>query len=429
MPKNTFFPLNNPLWFSDGVIFVIFVGMKYLLFICILWGTLISAQDIRSIQLFNPQTNDHTAVIGFNEKLILRFDDLANSGRDFRYTIKHKDRNWKDDGLFFTEFANGSLNGQITDFRYSFNTLQKYTNYTLTFPNERMQPKISGNYELIVYTESASRPLFTKRFSVMEEGAAVGVTVSRTQDARNPMINQRVEVQAAAVNSSIIQNVNSISLNVIQNNNQNMALMNLKPTSTLGNRIVFQQMNLAFPGNMEFYHFDNKIMGQPTDMVSGGEIIEGTNYTYLYPVWAYPLNYQFQPDVNGAFYFRRNDLGTERPADNEADYSWVHFTLESDEFDKNIYVLGGFNDFVPSAENHMQYDASRRMYVAKIFLKQGFYNYILATGTPGQPLNFGEINGNFWQTENLYQAYLYYTPFGRNYDGLLGYGEFRTPVR
>ena len=78
----------------------------------------------------------------------------------------------------------------------------------------------------------------------------------------------------------------------------------------------------------------------------------------------------------------------------------------------------------------MHYDDELKMYVAKIYLKQGFYNYLLATRAPGsEKLDYGEINGNFWQTENLYQAFLYYRPQGRNYDALLGYGEFRTPVR
>ena len=68
-------------------------------------------------------------------------------------------------------------------------------------------------------------------------------------------------------------------------------------------------------------------------------------------------------------------------------------------------------------------------YIARIYLKQGFYSYIIATKGSDGKLNYGEVNGNFWQTENLYQAFLYYTPFGRNFDGLIGYGEFRTPVR
>ncbi len=401
--------------------------LKFLLFL--IFNVTISAQEIRSVQLFNPQTNDETPVIGFNEILILRFDDLSNSSNIYRYTIRHLDRNWNEDGLFFTEFATGSLNGMIDDFKYSFNTLQQYTHYTLTFPNDKIQPKISGNFELIVYKDSPGKPLFTKRFSMIEDGAIVGVNVSRTTDARRPSINQRVEVQALGNSSALMQNTTSVSLNVVQNNNWNVALYGLRPSSTLGNRLLFQQMDLAFPGNNEFYYFDNKNMSYAFDMVAGAETIENLNYTYLHPVWAFPGNYQFQPDVNGAFYFRRNDLGLERDPDREADYSWVHFALDSHKTDKEIYVMGAFNDFQASPENQMFYDENAKKYLAKIYLKQGFYNYILATKNADGSLNFGEINGNFWQTENLYQAYLYYKPFGSNYDGLLGYGEFRTPVR
>ncbi|TXF77399.1 type IX secretion system plug protein domain-containing protein [Chryseobacterium sp.] len=385
--------------------------------------------QIRSIQLFNPQTNDETPVIGFNEQLILRFDDLSNSSTVYRYTLRHFDRNWQDDGLFFTEYANGSLNALIEEFQYSFNTFQKYTNYTLTIPNDKIQPKISGNFEIVVYQDSADRPLFTKRFSIVEGGANLALNITRTSDARNPELNQRVEVQAVGSGSTLNSNTNSVTLNVIQNNNFNVGVFNQRPSATLGNKILFQQMDLSFPGNNEFYYFDNKIINQSFDMVAGAENVDGVNHTYLHPVWAFPLNYQYQPDVNGAFYFRRNDLGIERIADKEGDYSWVYFALESEKTDKELFVLGGFNDFIPSKENQMFYDDTQKMYIAKIYLKQGFYNYILATKNQDGTLNFGEINGNFWQTENLYQAYLYYKPFGRNYDGLLGYGEFRTPVR
>ena len=386
-------------------------------------------QNIRGIQLFNPQTNDETPVIGFNEQLILKFDDLSNGSNIYRYTLKHYDRNWQEDGLFFTEYANGSLNALIDQFQYSFNTNQAYTHYTLAFPNDKIRPKISGNFEIVVYLDSESNPLFTKRFSVVEDGANVSLAISRISDARRPEINQRVEVQVVGTNTSLLQNINSVSLNILQNNNPNVAIQNQKPSSVLGNRILFQQMNLVFPGNNEFYYFDNKNMNHAFDMVSGAEIVDGVNHTYLHPVWAFPLNYQYQPDVNGAYYFRRSDLGIERDADREADYSWVYFSLDSEKTDKKTYVLGGFNDFVPSKENQMFYDENAKKYIAKIYLKQGFYNYLLATENQDGSLNFGEINGSFWQTENLYQAFLYYQPFGRNYDGLIGYGEFRTPVR
>lgn len=385
-------------------------------------------QNIQSIQLFNPQTNDETPVIKMNETLVLSFDDLANTNQIYRYTIKHYDRNWEDDNLFFTEFANGSLNGLLDNFQYSFNTLQAYTHYKLVFPNDKIQPKISGNFELIVYKDSAEKPLFKRRFYVVEDNASVALDVSRFVD-KNPNLNQRVEVQVISKGGDITSNVNSLSMNVMQNNNPDMVIKNLKPSTTLGNKLLFQQLNIAFPGNNEFYYFDNKNMNMAADMVRATEVKDGVNNTYLHPVWAYPLNYQYQPDVNGAWYYRRSDLGIERNAEREADYSWVYFSIDSDPMDKELYVLGGFNGFKPSKEYQMQYDEATKKYVARIYLKQGFYNYILATKDANGVLNLGEINGNFWQTENLYQGFLYYAPFGRNYDGLMGYGEFRTPVR
>lgn len=399
--------------------------MKCLKFFLLLFPLLFSAQKIKSVQLFNPQTNDETPIIKFGEQLILSFDDLSNGSTVYKYTIKHYDRNWQDDGLFFTEFAKGNLNGLIQDFQYSFNTRQRYTHYTLNFPNDKIQPKISGNFELIVYQETASKPLFKKRFCVVEEGSSIGINLSRFDDVKRPNVNQRIEVAAVSNQANLSSNINTISLNVIQNNNFNMGVFNVKSNSVMGNKLLFQQLDLVFPGNNEFYYFDNKVINQAFDMVAAVENTEEGNQTYLHPVWAYPLNYQYQPDVNGTFYFRRNDLGIERNADTEGDYSWVYFALDSEKMDKELYVLGAFNDYNPSDENKMQYDEKSKKYIAKIYLKQGFYNYFIATKDGSGALNFGEINGSFWQTENLYQAFLYYTGFGKNYDGLIGYGELR----
>ncbi len=403
--------------------------MKLFPIFTIFFSFLCFGQEIRSVQIFNPKTNDETPVIAKGEQLILRFDDLSNSSQIYRYTYKHYNRNWEEDGLFFTEFANGSMNALIDQFQYSFNTYQKYTHYQLNFPNDRIQPKISGNYEIIVYKDSAEKPLFTKRFCIYEDGAELGINVTRLIDAKNPTLKQRLEIQAIGNGAAISNNLSSLTLNVIQNNNWDISLKNLRPSSTMGNQLLFQQLSLAFPGNNEFYYFDNKIINQSMDMVANTENIEGRNYTYLYPVWAFPSDYQYQPDVNGAYYFRRSDLGTERDANREADYSWIYFALDSPKSDKEFYVLGLFNDYKADAKSQMLYDEKAQKYIAKIYLKQGFYSYIIATKGNDGKLNYGEVNGNFWQTENLYQAFLYYTPFGRNFDGLIGYGEFRTPVR
>lgn len=399
--------------------------MKALRFFFLVVTAFYSAQQIKSVQLFNPQTNDETPVIKFGEQLILKFDDLQNRSTIYKYTIKHLDRNWQDDGLFFTEYAKGPMSANIQDFAYSFNTYQKYTHYTLSFPNEKIQPKISGNYELIVYLDQADKPLFKKRFCIVEDGASVVLNVTRYLDGKKPDLNQRVEVMAVPNRADVLANANSIGLNVIQNNNFNQGVFNARTNSVMGNKLLFQQLDLVFPGNNEFYYFDNKIINKAYDMIAAVENNEQGNVTYLHPVWAYPLDYQYQPDVNGAYYFRRSDMGIERDANTEADYSWVYFSLDSNKMDKELYVLGAFNDFTPSEESQMIYDENYKKYIAKIYLKQGFYNYILATKDSQGYLNLGEVNGSFWQTENMYQAFLYYTSFERNYDGLMGYGETR----
>lgn len=392
----------------------------------LLLGGFVLGQNIRSVQLFNPQTQDQTPVIRFGEQLILRFDDLDNGSQIYRYTIKHLDRNWQDDGLFFTEYATGSLYGLIDDFKYSFNTQQPYTHYSLTFPNDKIQPKISGNYEIIVYQNSPKNPLFTKRFSISEDKINLNFKVSRYSNARTPNLNQRIEIQALANGNNLGQNLNSMSLNIVQNNNIHTHILGLKPTSVAGNQLLFQQLNLVFAGNNEFHYFDNKNLSTPMDMVAGFDNVEGKNYTYLYPTWTSPMSYQYQPDVNGAYYFRSLNISQERNAHYEGDYSWVFFSLESLPLeDKEIFVLGQFNDYQANAESQMHYDPKSQRYIAKIYLKQGFYNYILATKDKTGKLDFGEINGNFWQTQNQYQGFLYYTSFGKNYDGLLGYGEIK----
>lgn len=391
--------------------------------LCCIW---LFGQNINGIQLFNPQTNDETAVIGFNEKLILRFDDLDNGSTLYKYTIRHRDRNWQDDGLFFTEYANGTMNGVIENYKYSFNTLQKYTHYELTFPNDKIQPKISGNYELIVYRQTPNKPLFIKRFSIVEGNANLNIRVTRINNGEK---NQRVEVQAIANGLDLTSNIRDTSLSIIQNNNWQTVITERNPSTMTGNKLMYQQPNLSFSGNNEFYYFDNKNLNQPMGMVASTGSENGEYHTALYSVWAYPMNYQYQPDVNGAYFFRRNDLGIERDSNREGDYAWVYFSLESEPMDSEIYVLGQFNDYIADEKSRMTYDEQGKRYIAKIYLKQGFYNYILATKKEGMSLNYGEINGNFWQTENLYQAFLYYRPYGRNYDGLAGYGEYRTPVQ
>ena len=69
----------------------------------------------------------------------------------------------------------------------------------------------------------------------------------------------------------------------------------------------------------------------------------------------------------------------------------------------------------------MEYNQASQSYEVAVPLKQGYYSYqYLSVGSDGKasPLL---AEGNFYQTENTYQALVYYRGNGDRTDRLVGY--------
>lgn len=384
--------------------------------------------DVYSIQLFNPETNDETPFFKMGSQFILSFDLLNKGYERIYYSVKHYDRNWEDDNLFDSEYIIGYSMPQIYEYKNSFNTSQNYTHYTLEFPNKDLQLKISGNYLLTIYN-NARKPIFTRKISFYENIAEIGISYERYSSSKNPNISQRVTVQALLPNDNNSILSQQISLCILQNNNWNNSQCNISPQFINRNSFTFGQLTNAFEGGNEFFSFDTKNISVPG---YGTEKIIEENNVYsalLYPIISYPLDYTYNPDINGAYYFRRFDLNLERDARNEGDYCHVNFfvSLANPLEGKDLYVVGLFNNYELSDTNKMSYNEALRGYEKSIYLKQGYYNYTIATvDQKNGKISLSEIPGSFWQTENLYQGLLYYKPFGGTYDALIGYGEIRA---
>jgi hypothetical protein len=109
----------------------------------------------------------------------------------------------------------------------------------------------------------------------------------------------------------------------------------------------------------------------------------------------------------------------------EADYSMVHFSLESEKIDTDVYVYGAFNDFSTTPENRMSFNSDTNMYEISMLFKQGFYNYTFATIDQNNTINTHLLNGSFHQTENEYTVLVYYKAFGENFYRAIGFGSGR----
>ncbi len=377
---------------------------------------------INGIQLFNPVTQNQSPFIQNGEYFVLSFDDLNSTYQRYFYYIKHYDRNWESSDLFESEYTNGYFTDDIQNYKPSFNALQTYVHYELTFPNARMQPKLSGNYALYVYSQDKKKPLFSVRFSVFENQVLLGVRETVFTKS-NDKANQRLEVVAQSNGQfNLNDNIQQTSLTLLQNNDWNHQIADIEPQFTFNNRLEFNQINLVFEGGNEFYWFDTKNI-ETRALTTQNIAQDDLFYAFLFPNEIYPTIYNYNPDVNGAFYVRRNDTGVERVADTDGDYVHVNFALVTPLLkDTKIYVVGAFNQYARNTLNEMSYNTELGLYECDILLKQGYYNYQFVAEDSKGNLNYA-LNGNFWETENLYTALLYFYDFRENYDRLIGLGE------
>ena len=134
-------------------------------------------------------------------------------------------------------------------------------------------------------------------------------------------------------------------------------------------------------------------------------------------------NYLYDEDANGCFYIRNSD-NVEN--DRTSEYVVAHFQVFSDKYDGEVYLNGVWtNDqFLP--RYRMEYDYATGSYEAAVILKMGYYSYQYLLLDEAGYTHFLPSEGNFFETENQYQALVYYREPGGRTDLLLGYQQVKT---
>lgn len=401
-----------------------------ILFFLIVPFTLISQAEevsppdfIKTITFKSNTTQGQLPVLKLGEPLILEFDALNANEEDFYYIIEHFDFDWTPSILAKAEYLRGLDNQRILEYYNSFNTYQVYSHYKLQIPNIQTRGLLkSGNYMISIYDEY-DELMFSRKFMVYEDLVNVGVRVKRSRDVR--VIDEKQSVDLTISTNSINFNnpLETIKTVIIQNNNLNTSISDLKPQYTLGNELIYRyDTESAFWGGNEFLWFENK------DVRTSNVGVQFIDLKDIYQSYLYTnapragRPYTYNPDLNGVFQVTAADrLDT----DIEADYTMVHFSLAQDELiGKDIHVYGNFNAFAIEPLTRMEYNAENGKYETSFRLKQGFYNYkyVVVDSETGE-LNEGAISGDYWQTENNYKVLVYYRDLGARFDRLIGYGE------
>nr|WP_249356247.1 DUF5103 domain-containing protein [Maribacter sp. ACAM166] len=378
-----------------------------------------SPDNIKSI-IFKGPTGDQFPIVKTREPIYLEFDDVLANEQDYYYKIIHCDYDWNKSSLLKSQYLDGVDNQRITNYENSYTTLETYSNYQLTLPNDNVRLKVSGNYLIEVYNNNYELQ-FSRRFVVYKDLVSVGATIKRSRDFN--FLNEKQVVQFS-IQSNGLRLVNpkkEVKVAILQNYYWPTALYNIAPQYTIGSELVYKyDQETAFFGGNEFLLFDTSDLRAPSSQISSIDMTELYNHYLFSDASRNDKPYTYFPDINGDFVIRTLQG---QNASREAEYTFVHFSLPYTEFIAldDVYVFGKYNNYALTDENKMSYNKESGMMEATIKMKQGFYNYKYVLKN-GENLKLNEIDGNSHFTENNYLILVYYRNFGDMYDSVIGVG-------
>lgn len=354
----------------------------------------------------------------------ISFDDLTHEYTRYTYRVEHCEADWTtSEDLFTSDYIDGFTEGNlIEDTEESLNTNVLYTHYRLTIPNERCRLKMSGNYRVTVYDDNNDEePVLSACFMVVEPRMSVRLNVSSNTDIDVDKSHQQVGMEVSLNGVNVTDPSRQVKTVVLQNGRWDNCVVNATPQYTTGSILRWDHNRaLIFDAGNEYHKFEVLDTDHPTLGID--KMRWDGNVFHAFVVPDEPRrNYIYDEDANGAFYIR-NSENVEN--DRTTDYVMVHFQLNSPYEAKGKVFLNGvwtYGQYLPQYQ--LEYDYDTHTYNGQLMLKMGYYSYqYVLINDDGQP-TIMPTEGSYFQTENQYQALVYYRAPGGRSDLLLGYQQ------
>jgi hypothetical protein len=427
-----------------------------------------------TLEINNLPTNFPVMTLNAGQFVMLKFDDLLNEERNFYYRIIHCEKDWQPSGLREIEFIAGFNDERVRNYEYSVNTKTPYLHYWQQFPNKDTNFKVSGNFLIVIYEDKIENPVLTRRLVITENRVNVDINGIYPGDVENIRYKQEMQVNINFDKFKMRNPVEEISVVMLQNEDWNNAVY-AKPSFFSGSNLRFNKLKtFAWWGLAEYRDFDTRSLmrlGRHVKFIersnNGVDVLlmtdearrnkvhlanfdfngrfiidnfERLSNSYVTDVLdQYVNNIQADNDLRQSLrdslvssINRRNQLldgdyrGEERNL--RSDYTTVTFVLDDavNLDNEEIYVLGAMNNWSPKEEYRLKYDQKSDMYTATVQLKQGYYNYYYGIVNAKGEINYKEMEGSWNETENDYQALVYYKGLGDIYDRVIGFKTYNS---
>ncbi len=387
---------------------------------------------VKTVQLYKQGWNLSYPIIKLNsgEKLELHFDLMGNDMDDFYYSFIHCDKDWNRSDIFHTDYLEGFPENPVEDYRPSFNTTVHYTHYSLSFPNDRINFKLSGNYIILIHpSNNPENPVLSYRFVVTEDLAGIEISAHRPRMAADLNKNQQIDFNINISPVRINDPYRDVYAFILQNGRWDNARMNLKPEFVSNDQLKYSSLTdrNVFPGGNEFRYFDIKSIRYQSQYVRKIDFLMSNYHVYLAPSDDREFKqYFYWEDFNGKYYIA---IQEEKNPETDADYVSVYFTLPSlyPIEGGRMYVSGAFNNWEFNSNNLMSYNTAEKAYECIILLKQGWYNYEYVFRRDGTTDSVAsKFEGSHYETENDYTVLIYYRNPRERYDRIIGAQTINT---
>ena len=395
-------------------------------FVVAQYRTQVYDDNIKTLQVLPNGDPLLSPIIGMNtsDQIIISFDELSYEASNFYYKIVHCDAYWNESDLASMEYLDGFDGGLIDTYDYSVNTTVNYIHYKVTFPNDDVGLKLSGNYAVQIARDGDFEHgvVATACFSVVEPMVDINIEVDgKTMKELNGRY-QSVALDVTVDGVGARDMMQDFIVVVRQNGRLDNESYLTRPTYVNGNKLSYENKDeLIFEGGNQYRSIDfssRYTYGAGIDHI---EFDQDMYHVVLEADASRASNQEaYAMDAHGGYVInlQKNDY-----SDTEADYMWVHFyyPAETPYLEGRMYILGDLTYNLVNSDSEMIYDLSERCYVRSLLLKQGGYNYVYALKAKNRDeLSVMQTEGSFWQSRNRYDVIVYYRPFGARYDRLVG---------
>ena len=358
--------------------------------------------------------------INGDEKVNISFDELSHLYHRYSYIIEHCEADWSpSQELIESDYMEGFASGNtIDEYEQSVNTNTQYTHYSLTIPNDRCRPKMSGNYTVTIIDEEDNAQILKACFLVTEQTMKSEMTQTSNTDIDINKSHQQISMKLNFGSNRVTSPNTQIKTVVLQNGRWDNAVKNAQPQYVKTDGLVWDHnRKLIFPGGNEYRKFETL---DPTHPTMGIERVSWDGNAYH--AWTFTdeprPNYLYDEDADGVFCIRNSD-NVEN--DIESEYILTHFTLKTSRQPGEVFINGSMTQDRFDNKFRMTWNENDGLYEAVVPLKQGYYNYQYLTRNVDGSITVLPSEGSFYQTENSYQLLVYFRGQGERTDRLVNY--------